>query len=440
MTVPSLMSRARARNPLPRGAVTVGMGVGIAGLTIYVFLAVAARTLGPERYAALSTMWSITFLAAPGFYFPLEQEVGRALADRRARGLGGGPVVKRAAILAGGFVASLTVVSLALSGVLLDDFFDREVLLLVGFIVALAAYALQHLTRGTLAANDRYSSYGFLVGAEGVVRMTCCVALAAAGIATAGPYGLVVGLSPLVAILLVAPRAVDLLQPGPEASWRELSRALGYLLVGSFLAQAMINITPLIVNVLAAESDRALVGKVLIALIVSRVPVFFFQAIQAALIPQLAALAADQRWHEFRVRLGRLLAAVAVVAGVFTLGAATLGPWVIRTFFGAEYELGGDDMAYLAAASGAFMLALSLAQALIAIAGYRRAALGWVLGMSTLFIVTAFPGELLLRVERGFLAGAAAAIAAMAALLAGPLRSGHTVGTVEFTGPAAVEP
>lgn len=440
VTFPGLVERARARNPLPSGAVTVGFGVGVAGLTIYVFLAIAARTLGAERYAALSTMWSITFLAAPGFYFPLEQEVGRALAHRRARGLGGAPVVKRAAVLAAGFVGALTLLALAFSGILLEDFFDEEILLLVGFIMALAAYALQHLTRGTLSANSRYAPYGFLVGAEGVIRMTCCLVLAAAGIATAGPYGLVVGLSPILAVALVAPKAVDVLEPGPEANWRELSRALGYLLIGSVLAQAMINIAPLVVNVLADEADRTLVGKVLIALIISRVPVFFFQAIQASLIPQLAAFAADNRWHEFRTSLARLLAAVGAIAGIFTAFIAAVGPWVVRTFFGAEYELASADMAYMAAASGLFMLALALAQALISIAGYRRAALGWVVGMATLFVVTTIPGDLLFRVERGFLAGAAAAIVSMGLLLARPLQLGRTIGEVEFSGPQTMEP
>lgn len=435
MSSPSFVERARARNPLPHGAFTVGLGLGVAGLTIYVFLAIAARMLGPDRYAGLSTMWSITFLAAPGFYFPLEQEVGRALSDRRARGLGGAPVVRRAAILAGVFLAVLTLASVAASGLLVDDFFDGEVLLMVGFVIALGAYALQHLTRGVLAGCDRYGPYGFLIGAEGFLRMVACIVLAAIGIETAGAYGLVVGLAPLAAIVLVAPRAAAHLEPGPEAGWRELSRALGYLLVGSVLAQAMINITPVIVSALAEEDERSLVGKVLIALIISRIPLFLFQAIQASLIPQLAGLAARSEWAEFRSKLYRLLAAVSFLAVAATVASGIVGPWVVRTFFGAEYELGGGDMAYLAAGSGAFMVALAISQALVSLAGYRRSAFSWVVGMATLLAVTAMPADLLFRVERGFLAGGLATIVALAVLLAEPLRRGHAVGEIEFPSP-----
>ena len=416
------------------------MGVGFAGITIYIFLAIAARTLGPDRYAALSTMWSITFLAAPGFYFPLEQEVGRALADRRARGIGGFPVVKRAAIVAVAFVAVLTVLSLVFSDMLMRDFFDDEALLLAGFVAALAGYALQHLTRGTLSANNCFGAYATVVGAEGAIRLVGCLLLAGVGVATAGPYGLVVGLSPFLGVALVAPKARSVLAPGPEADWRELSRALGYLLIGSVLAQAMINVAPLIVTVLAADSERALVGKVLIALIISRIPLFFFQAIQAGLIPQLAALAADGLWHDFRVTLARLVGVIALIAVAFTAVIATMGPWIIRTFFGPEYELGSGDMALLSAASGAFMVALAIALALISISGYRRAAFGWVAGMATLLSVTALPGDLLPRVERGFLAGALAAAVAMGLLLAGPLRAGRLSADAAFAGPPAMEP
>jgi hypothetical protein len=51
--------------------------------------------------------------------------------------------------------------------------------------------------------------------------------------------------------------------------------------------------------------------------------------------------------------------------------------------------------------------------------------MGWGVGVSTLAVVTFLGSDLLLRVELGFLAGALAASAAMAALLAGPLRRGE---------------
>lgn len=429
---PTVVERLRARNPLPAGTVVAGIGFAIAGITIYVFLAISARTLGAERYAPLSAMWAITFLAAPGFFFPLEQEVGRALAARRVKGEGGRPVVLRAVVIALAFIGVLGIGAAAGAGPLINDFFEGETLLFVGFLAALAAYAVEHIARGTLAGSGRFVPYGVVLSAEGIIRMLGAIVLAMAGIATAGPYGLVVGLTPFLAVALVVPKERDVLEPGPDAPWSEFSRAFVYLLIGNVLALAMLNIAPLIVTALGNEQEKELAGAVLIGLIVARIPVFMFQAVQATLIPQLAGLAAAGEWHEFRVRLLRLLAALATVGGVFTAGAAALGPWVVGTFFGEEFELANTDMAYLAAASAAFMLAMALGQALIAISGYRRAAAGWVIGMGVLFLTIALPGDLLFRAERAFLAGAVASMVAMGIFLTEPVRRGTLAGDPEF--------
>ena len=58
----------------------------------YGFLVVAARALGTARFAPLSVFWALLFVCGPGFFLPLEQETGRAIAARRVRGEGGRPV------------------------------------------------------------------------------------------------------------------------------------------------------------------------------------------------------------------------------------------------------------------------------------------------------------------------------------------------------------
>ena len=41
------------------------------------------------------SMWFATFALAPGFFLPLEQELGRALSYRRAADEGAHPVVRK---------------------------------------------------------------------------------------------------------------------------------------------------------------------------------------------------------------------------------------------------------------------------------------------------------------------------------------------------------
>ena len=86
-----------AKKPVPEGTFAVGLGLVVSGITAYVFQILAFRALPKAEYTALNGLWVIVFVLAPGFFLPLEQEVGRALAHRRAQDIGGGPVVRRAA-------------------------------------------------------------------------------------------------------------------------------------------------------------------------------------------------------------------------------------------------------------------------------------------------------------------------------------------------------
>jgi O-antigen/teichoic acid export membrane protein len=386
----------------------------------------SARAVGPERYASLSVLWALVFLAAPGFFFPLEQEVGRALSDRRARGFGGAPLVRRAAMAGMTLVALLVAASLLGSSTLLDRLFDGHILLLVGFCLALTGYAITHLARGTLSGNGRFGPYGLLLGLEGSTRLVGCAVLFVAGVADVGPYGLLIGLTPFVALLLVLPRQRGLLRPGPEAPWSELSSALGFLLAGSVFAQLLVNAGPLAVKLLADESEQAVAGRFLAGLVIARVPLFLYQAVQAALLPKLAGLAASGRHADFRTGLARLVIVIIVIGVTATAGAFAVGPPVVRFLFGNAFDLARRDLGYLAAASAGIMLAQALGQALVALSGHARAAAAWFVAIITLVAVTAAGSDLLLRVELGLLAGAFAAAITMGALLLHRMRGGVT--------------
>src|SRR5438105_7428897 len=149
---------AARKLPVPEGTYAVGLGLLISGITAYGFQILAFKGLTKSEYAALNGLWILVFVVAPGFFLPLEQEVGRAVADRRARSIGGGPVVRKAA-LAGALLAVslmiLSVVGFAAFGFTERLFHGQEVLL-VCFVIALGTYAVQHITRGTLSGNGRF--------------------------------------------------------------------------------------------------------------------------------------------------------------------------------------------------------------------------------------------------------------------------------------------
>ena len=417
VSVSTRVEQWRARNPLPDGTVTVALGLVVNGIAAYAFLGLAGRTLGTEPYEPLAVLWALIYLIGPGFFLPFEQEVSRSLANRWAQGIGAGDLVRQASILAAGLAGVLVAIGAIASPWLVDRLFGGEWLLIIGLELAILGYAAVHVARGTLAGLGRFRGYSAYYMGENTLRFVGGAALALIGVATAGPFGLVVGVAPALALAVALRPEKDLASPGPPAPWGELAAALGSLLAASVLTAFLLYAGPVAIELLADESQSGEASKFLAGLTIARVPVFLFQAVQAALLPKLSALAGAGRLVEFRQRLSRLLIVVVSIGMVGVVGAFLLGPTIIRLLFGEDFVIGRTDIALLAGSSAAFMLAVALGQALIALSGQSQVAVGWLLGVITFFVVTALGNDLLLRVELGLVTGSGVA-AVMIGLLA----------------------
>jgi O-antigen/teichoic acid export membrane protein len=418
-------TRATLRNPLPEGTVSVGAGLVISGLASYAYLSLSRRMLGEDAFAPLSVLWFSTFVLAPGFFLPVEQEVGRALAHRRALLQGGRPLVRRAAVLAGVLMIAISVAILALAPFLTDQLFSGYWGLVIALLVAFVGYAAAHFVRGLFSGTGRFGGYGTFMGTDGLVRVGATVALAVAGVSAVVPYGLLVGIPPLIAVIVAlwVAHPAEALHDGPEASWRELTPNLGWLLGGSVLAAALVNAGPLAASLLALPSEQALVSAFNAGVLVARVPLFLFQAVQAALLPKLARLAAMGMVLEFRRGFRRLLSSVVLVGALGTLGAFVFGPFALEVLF--DSELSRRTLTLLALASAIYMVALTLAQAIIALRGHSLVAVGWLAGMVAFLVGLAAGGnDLLLRVEVAMIAGSVAALVVFAFALRSRLAAG----------------
>ena len=425
-----LLERARERNPFPEGSATIGLWLIVAGVTAYLFLAISGRALGSNRYSALAVLWVIAFTAAPGFFQPLEQEIARAIAARRARRVGTLPVIERAALtgalLALGIV--VVIVFAALVSPLVDSLFKGQSLLVWALTVMLVGYLAEHTTRGVLAGYDRFGPYGLLVGSEGILRVVACVVLAVVGVESAGPYGLLVAAAPFAAVAISLRGQKGLIEPGPPASWAEISTNIGFLVAGSALALALLNAAAVVVQLLSSSSESDKTSWLFAGMLLSRVPLYFFQAIQATLVPELSEQRGAGEREAFRAGLRKLTIAVIVIGAVSAGGAAVLGPWAVRTFFGSDFRLGVRDMALLGFGSAVYMLALTLGQALIALEHHGRYAFAWVAGVIAFLVTVVLGGsDVLLRAELAYVVGSTVTLVVMAALLWRPLRetTGH---------------
>jgi O-antigen/teichoic acid export membrane protein len=284
---------------------------------------------------------------------------------------------------------------------------------------------VQHITRGTLSGNGRFGPYGMILGAEGVFRILPVIVVYAAGIDNLLWYGLALAIPPLLASLVAIRGEHGLLAPGPDAEWSELSTNLTLLFLGSLAAQTLSYAAALGVIVLAqGNHERKEAADFIVGFFIARIPILLFQAIQAALLPKLAALSGAGKHDDFRSGLKKL---VMIVVGVGVLGiaaGATIGPTVGQILFGDKFNLSNQDLTLLFVGSAAFILALTLAQALIALLGHGRALIAWAVGLVLCVAVMGLGShDLFLRAELGYLTGCLAAAVMMTIFLLTSLRS-----------------
>jgi O-antigen/teichoic acid export membrane protein len=403
-------STTSARMPLPEGTIPVAVGLLIAGVCSFAFFRVGRVALGSEEaFQPVIGLWFATFALAPGFFLPLEQELGRALSARRALGQGGRPVALKVLGLGSILATIVTVGILSLGPWLSDEYFGGSWVMVVALIVAIVSYAPAHFSRGLCSGMGRFRAYAVVMGADGLVRILLCLILAIIGVKAVGWYGLAVAVAPLLGVLAVGWKRQLRTEPGPEASWAEVTPNLGWLLLGSVMAAGLVNAGPIATSILAASNERALVTRFGYGVILARVPLFLFQAVQAALLPRLSRLAASGEMDEFMVGFRRLMKVVLGVGVLGVSGAFVLGPFAVETLYDAQ--LSHRTLAMLALGSVFYMLGLAIAQAVIALHGHALVALGWTVGMLSFILATwVAGGEVFRRVEIGLLVGSGAAM------------------------------
>ena len=411
----------RDRSPLPEGTTAIGVGLVVNGIATYAFLVVARRALGDAAYGGLAVLWGLVYILGPGLFQPLEQEIARATANRASRNEGSAPVLRQATRI--GLVQLVLVEAAVLLAwpLGLDGLLDHKISLLVALMLSLACFMGAECVRGVLSGRHEFNRYRSYFAAEGSTRFLLAGLLAIVGIEAVGAYATAIAVAFAVAAVVAVGSLRPFVKPGPPAPLGEVTPALGWLLIASLSEAFLLNVGPIAVKILGKDLGEGVPGVFLNGLIISRVPLFFFQAVRAALLPNLASLAGDDDLNGFRSLQLRLVAAVVGVAAFAVVVMALVGPWFVNYLFGDE--IGSLDMALLSASGGGLMVFLSLSLGLVALDHTRLAAIGYVVGVAMFPVALTFASEPFLQVEVALVT----AVTAGAVVTAGLLRYEYAV-------------
>lgn len=409
-----------ARGPA-RTAVEVGVGLGLVGAAGYLFVAlvghVFAGAAGAAQASALSTLYLLVNVLGPGLFTAVEQETSRSVSAARAAGRAIGPPARRAALLAAGLLATMTVALLALWRPLLARVLDDRPGLLLALVVAGAGAAVAYWVRGLLAAQQRFSGYALTLLLEGGVRLLGSVALVLLAVRAPTAYALVFAAGAGVAGLALLPSCRT---PPGRAEPGQLDGMLPSLLLlvtATLLSQAVANLAPVVVTYrLPDELLRA--SSFTATFVLARVPLFLFAPVQALLLPSLTRAATTGRTADLRRRVRLVLLAVLGVGVPGVLLVVLVGPWAVATLFNADQPPGRPTLALLGAATLLMMCCQVLQPALVALGRQRTVVTAWVSGAVVFGVLLVAPVDPVDAALVAQLAGAGAVVAVMGVVLA----------------------
>jgi O-antigen/teichoic acid export membrane protein len=375
------------KSAIPEGTISIGAGMGIGAITAYISVILINKAVGGDSaYAGFGAFWSLIFVVGPGLFLPLEQEIARAVSHRLAQKDGAKPFLKLAFSIAIVIALIVGAIFAAFSPVFINHVFHNNGKLQIGFIIGIISFAFLHCSRGIFSGNHKFNSYGASLAVEGSIRFVIVLALSLMGVKDVGTYGIVMGLTPLLAVIPFIWTINKLSTKGTPASKRELGTALSFLVTSSILSQALAYSPLFITSVIEGENgttSRFFTN----AFFIARIPVIGFMAIAAALLPKLSSYHSKGEHTEFRTRFRKLFLLVIALCFIGIGGIALFGSALGKILFGEEkFGLNTSHFIVLAIGSCIFLLAQTLTSACIALQHYKAISIAYIAGFITLVI------------------------------------------------------
>ncbi|MGW6704874.1 lipopolysaccharide biosynthesis protein [Streptomyces sp. NPDC054956] len=418
---------------LPPGTTMVAGGTAVLGAASYIHLAVAGHSLSKDQLAGVSVLWTLVMSLGIGLFFPVEQELTRIVAARAVRGEGAAPVLRKAGLLTVGILAAVLALLTAFARPIADRLFHGDLQLVAALGAAFVGMALCYVTRGILAGAGRFTAYGSQLAVDGGLRIVLAFVCAAAGLHSALAFGLILVVAPLIALLTTLAPTLRAAKPGSAIPAREVVRGLGPLIAATLLAQVVVNAAVMSTQLLE-PSRTELIGGLLSALVLARVPLFVFGSLQASLLSGLSTAVAAGDQQAFARMLRKTCLVVLGLGAVGGVPAVLIGPWLIEFLFGAAPgQLGHTDFLWFSVGTTCYMLAMVLGQAQMVLHKHRAQLGCWVFGTVVLLCITLLPGDIAVRVGLAYAIGSLATAASMLLTLRGavprrpaePVPNGH---------------
>ncbi len=406
-TVPS-------QGPVTRNSVVrVGAATVLSALCGYAVLYLAARDLEPAGFSVFAVFWGAFGLFA-GASNGLLQESTREV--RQARQLAHVDEPRSSPIRVAALVGVASAAAIAGTSPLWSGhvFVESRALSVALLAAGLAGFCLHATLLGMLAGVDGWSQYGTLIVGDAAMRVTVAAATFVLGWGLVGYlWATVAGSVAWLVLLIASPSsraAARRLTPGTTATFL---RGASHSIAAAGASAILIMGFPVLLKATSADLGAA-GGVVILAVTLTRAPLLVpLNAMQGNLIAHFV----DQRAGRLRSLLTPV-AVLAVLGAAAVLVAGLLGPWLLRTAFGPDYQAPGALLAWFTGAAVMIALLTLTGAATVAAALHRAYAAGWIGATVASTLLLLLPVALETRTVVALLCGPVVGIAVHVAALA----------------------
>lgn len=398
--------------PVTRGSVArVGVATAVTALCGYAVLYLAARGLAPDGFSVFGVFWG-AFGLVTGAANGLLQESTREV--RSAPATDDGPHTRPMRVAAGVGVAAALLIAGSAPLWAPHVFAGSRGLSVALLSVGLAGFCLHATLLGIFAGVGRWTLYGSLMVTDALIRVAIAAAAFLLGWGLVGFLWATVGGAVAWLLVLALSRtargAAGIRTAGSVA---DFLRGAAHSIAAAGASAILVMGFPVLLKATSGELGAA-GGIVILAVTLTRAPLLVpLTAMQGNLI----AYFVDNRAG----RLRALLAPAMVVIGLGSIGVLTaglLGPWLIRTAFGEQYQASGALLAWLTAGAVSVALLTLTGAATVAAALHRAYSLGWVGATVVAALLLTLPLDLHTKTVVSLLCGPLFGIAVHLAALA----------------------
>lgn len=375
----------------------------ISGLSGYVALIIAARTLSESDNAHFLVFWGVVF-AIYGVLIGITTETTRAVTVARASGVGASAGTRLMPVALGFGLALVAVVAVAGPLWAPRVYADHWGPLLGATLLGATLFVFHATIGGVTSGRGAWTGYSLLVAGESVTRLVLFVVVVLATASVAGlAFASAIASGFWVAATVASRRYRDLWHQRIVVDPRGFVRRLAAACTAAGVSALLLVGYPVLLRITTPDDVFAGAAPIVLAVSLCRAPLLVpLGAYQNVVVSRVAADGARA--------LVPVLAVLAGLTGVGSLAGWAIGPWALR-IVNPDYHVDGPVFAGLVLGAGLVSVLYLTGAAALALDHHTIYLVGWVAATAAAIVTLLMPWGLETRVVSSLLVGPAVGVA-----------------------------